>query len=296
MLSGILLRMAPPHPLVEAHELAALLRRPDVRVADVRWKLNEPGAGRRAFEAGHIPGAIFLDVDRDLAAPPGAGRHPLPDPRELARTLGAHGIGDGNLVVVADDSGGTIGARLWWMLEHLGHRNVRLLDGGYVAWIGAGLPIERGEHPWPPAQLTLEERWAGTIDRPELAARLGSVMLLDVRAPERYRGEIEPIDPVAGHIPTARSAPTTANLGPDGRFLPPEALRARFVGLGAGSDPVVAYCGSGINACHTILAMRVAGLPEPILYPGSYSDWSRAGMPVVTGAEPGKPPGRAATA
>ena len=175
-----------------------------------------------------------------------------------------------------DDAGGTIAARLWWMLDDLGHHRVRVLDGGIGAWTAIGGALT-AEVPVPaPGRLTLADSWSRTIDGGELAARLGGVGLIDARAPERYRGETEPVDAVGGHIPTAVSRPSGGNLAADGRFQPPEVLRARFEGLSDAGD-VVTYCGSGVTACHNALAMRVAGLADPILYAGSYSDWTRAG-------------------
>jgi thiosulfate/3-mercaptopyruvate sulfurtransferase len=285
--------------LVSAQALAASLDDPRLRLVDVRWYLNKPGEGRRAHEAGHLPGAIHLDVDGDLAAPPGGangGRHPLPDPAVFARRLEAAGIGDRNFVVAYDDVGGWVASRLWWMLDDLGHRDVAVLDGGIAAWTAAGFPLatERDTAPHAGGHLHLRDRWTKVIDRRQLRGRLGSAVLLDARAGPRYRGETEPIDPAAGHIPTARSAPIDGSLeGPGGRFLPPDALAQRFRNLGAeaGAD-VVTYCGSGVSATHTSLAMRVAGLPDPILYGGSWSEWSTAGEPVATGPEPGAPPGR----
>jgi thiosulfate/3-mercaptopyruvate sulfurtransferase len=285
--------------LIQAHELAARLAEPvpSVRVADVRWYLNQPGRGRREYETGHIPGAIFVDLDADLADPEGLGapgRHPLPDPTAFARRLGELGIGDQHLVVAYDDAGGSIAARLWWMLDNLGHPNAAILDGGIQAWIEAGNALTAAENARPPAELHVRSTWRRAIDRETLAGQLGSVSLLDARAGDRYRGEVEPVDPAAGHIPTALSLPTGGNLGPNGRFLPAEELEARFraIGIdpGTSGDDVVTSCGSGVTACHTALAMRLAGLPDPILYPGSFSDWSRAGLPVASGAEPGARP------
>jgi thiosulfate/3-mercaptopyruvate sulfurtransferase len=281
------------NPLASIEQLAVALRRPDLRVVDCRWYLGRPGAGREAWLAGHIPGAIHLDLDADLSAPTGPGRHPLPSPGEFAHRLGAVGIGDGSDVVAYDDAGGWVAARLWWMLDNLGFAAVRVLDGGWNAWLAAGLPVSTDATSYPPASLTLASPWSGVIDRTDLKARLGSLVLLDARGAPRYRGETEPIDPVAGHIPTAINSPTDDNLGPDGRFLPADALAARFRALGAdpSSADVVTSCGSGTSACHHSLAMRIAGLPDPILYVGSYSDWSRSGETVATGPEPGLPPG-----
>jgi thiosulfate/3-mercaptopyruvate sulfurtransferase len=264
-----------------------------MRVVDVRWVLGSPGAGRAAYDAGHLPGAIHLDVDTDLASHDGPGRHPLPSPAAFRERLEVAGIGDSDEVVTYDDVGGWVAARLWWMLDDLGHERVRVLDGGYPAWVAAGLPVTADvPPPRPRGQLTLRDAWTNVIERADLAAGLGTFVLLDARGGPRYRGEIEPIDAVPGHIPTARHAPTDANLGPDGRLLDPAGLGARFTALGAdgASGPVVTSCGSGVSACLNSLAMRIAGLPDPILYVGSYSDWSRAGMPIAVGPEPGDPP------
>lgn len=262
--------------------------KPDrLRIVDMRWYLGRPGDGRAAYDVGHIPSSIFLDLDNDLVAPNGPGRHPLPDPAVFAARLAALGIGDEHLVVACDDVGGWVAARLWWMLDDLGHRDTAVLDGGLPAWRAAGLPMTTEEPALPPTTLVLGGAWRKVIDRANLRSRLGSLTLLDVRAGERYRGDVEPIDPVAGHIPTAISAPTTESLGPDGRFLSSGSLRTRFRALGAAAGDVVTSCGSGVSACHTALAMRIAGLPDPLLYPGSFSDWSRAGMPVESGPEPG---------
>lgn len=286
----------PTHPLIEA---AALLRRwsagdPTLRVIDCRWYLGQPGAGRAAYEAGHVPGAIFLDIDGDLAADPsvGPGRHPLPEVGAFVRRLEAVGIGDEHLVVAYDDVGGWVAARLWWMLDDLGHERVAVLDGGLQAWAAAGGPLTTEVPAHPPAHLSVRDGWSRTIDREALRDRLGDVVLLDARGEPRYRGETEPIDAYPGHIPTAVNAPVDGNLGPDSRFLPADDLRARFVALGAadGTSDVVTSCGSGVSACHNALAMRIAGLPDPLLYPGSYSDWTRAGLPVTSGDAPGDPP------
>jgi thiosulfate/3-mercaptopyruvate sulfurtransferase len=270
-----------------AHRLAAA---PDaLRAVDVRWYLNQPGKGQAAYESGHLPGAIFLDVDLDLSDPDGLGspgRHPLPSPAVFARRLGSAGVGSRHFVVAYDDVGGTMASRLWWMLDNLRHRGgVAVLDGGITAWTASGEALQTVRPDYGPEVLELAPDWTNVILRDDLARSLGRVALLDARAPERYRGEVEPIDPVAGHIQGATSSPTSANLGLDGRFLPAQKLRDRYAELAAGR-PVVTYCGSGTTACHNSLAMRVAGLPDPILYVGSYSDWSRSGMPVVAGAEP----------
>jgi thiosulfate/3-mercaptopyruvate sulfurtransferase len=274
-------------PLIAPEELAERLADPSIRIADCRWYLGKPDRGPREYAEGHIPGAIFIDVDTVLAAHDGPGRHPLPQPADFTERLGSLGIGDEHEVVVYDDAGGTIAARLWWMLDNLGHRSVRVLDGGIPTWRALGLPISTDVPTHPPANLRLADAWHEVIDREELRGRLGGVNLLDARAGERYRGEVEPVDPLPGHIPTAISAPASGNLGPDGRMLPVEALRRRFATVCTPTRSTVTSCGSGVTACHNALAMRVAGLPDPILYVGSYSDWSSAGETVATGSEPG---------
>ena len=279
--------------LIGPEALAAIVGDARTRIVDVRWYLGRPGDGRSAYEAGHIPGAVFLDIDGDLALAPGPGlpgRHPLPDPGVFARRLEAAGIGDEHVVVAYDDVGGWVAARLWWMLDALGHREAAVLDGGFGAWLASGGAVSTDVSVVVPGKLSLARAWSRTIDRETLRSRLGSVTILDARGAPRYRGEVEPIDPAAGHIPTSVSAPTDGNLGSDGRFLPADALRARFAAFGDPARPVVTACGSGVAACMNALAMRVAGLPDPILYPGSWSDWSTAGFPVATGPEPGDPP------
>jgi len=283
-------------PLISAEALLSVLRAGDrhVRIVDCRWYLGRPGAGRAAYDAGHLPGAMHLDLDADLSDPAGygaPGRHPLPSPAAFAARLGRAGIGDEDLVVGYDDVGGWVAARLWWMLDVLGHDRVAVLDGGIDAWTTAGGQLSTETPMLEPAELHLADAWTRVIDREELRSRLGAVVLLDARAGPRYRGETEPVDPVAGHIPTARNAPVDANLV-DGRFRPPDELAARFRDLGADgrSGPVVTSCGSGTSALHHAIAMRAAGLPDPILYVGSFSDWSRSGEPVATGPEPGEPP------
>lgn len=298
-------------PLVSVDRLAGwLAEAAPIVVIDLRWYLGRSGDGHKAYLEGHLPGAIFLDLDDDLADLGGfgaPGRHPLPDPAAFARQMAAAGVGDGTRVVGYDDVGGWVAARLWWMLDNLGFGRrgiagewVGVLDGGIKAWADAGRPLETAVAATPavPAALTLAGSWHGVIERETLKERLGSLTLLDARGAPRYRGEVEPVDPYPGHIPTAINAPIDTNLAPDGHLLGAEALRGQYATLGiddtshdAGHD-VVLSCGSGTSACHHALAMRVAGLPDPILYVGSYSDWSRSGEAVVTGAEPGPPPAR----
>jgi thiosulfate/3-mercaptopyruvate sulfurtransferase len=285
-------------PLISAEELHRLVIDDPgrVRIIDCRWYLGRTGDGRAAYERGHLPGAIHLDLDDDLSDRAGygaPGRHPLPSPAAFAARLAAAGIGDEHLVVAYDDVGGWVAARLWWMLDTLGHHEAAVLDGGIDAWTAAGGELATDVPAWPVASLHLGDAWTGVISREEVKARLGSVALLDARAPARYRGEVEPVDPVAGHIPTAVNAPVAGNLV-DGRFRSPAELRERFASLGAdgSAGPVVTSCGSGTSALHHAIALRLAGLPDPILYVGSYSDWSRSGEPIATGDEPGEPPGR----
>jgi thiosulfate/3-mercaptopyruvate sulfurtransferase len=293
-------------PLVSVERLADWLQEPDPPVVvDLRWYLGRPGDGHRAYLDGHIPGAIFLDLDDDLADLAGygsPGRHPLPTPGAFKARMAAAGIADGSRVVGYDDVGGWVAARLWWMLDNLGFGRrgtpgewAGVLNGGIAAWTASGRALEAGAAPMPPATgaLHLADAWHGVIDRGTLKERLGTVTLLDARGAPRYRGEIEPVDPIAGHIPTALSAPIDGNLDPSGALKSADELRARFgeLGIVAGQPgEVIVSCGSGTSAAHHSLAMRAAGLPDPILYVGSYSDWSRSGEPVATGPEPGDPP------
>ena len=282
-----------PDPLIDVGTLAGRVAAPDMVICDTRWYLGAPERGRAEYLTAHIPGALFVDLDADLAdhtAPGQLGRHPLPEPVAFARRMGELGIGPDTTVVAYDDGSGAPASRLWWMLDALGHRGVRVLDGGIAAWRAAGETLESGAGLLPtPVTLTLAPVWPRTIERDDLRARIDDLTLLDVRAGERYRGEVEPVDPLPGHIPGAVSAPDAANVGPDGMLRAPGELLARFESLGATSGEVVVSCGSGVTACHTALAMRVAGLPDPVLYAGSYSDWVNAGLPVATGSEPGTP-------
>src|SRR6476661_76042 len=218
-------------PLISAAELRTLAAtEPDrLRIVDCRWSLGQPGAGRAAYDAGHLPGAIHLDLDDDLADRDGygaPGRHLLPSPMDVAARLGRLGIGDEHLVVAYDDVGGWVAARLWWMLDNLGHHEVAVLDGGIAAWKATGGALTTDVPKWPRARLHLDAAWSGVISREELKERLGTVVLLDSRAAARYRGETEPVDPIAGHIPTALSAPVDGNLI-DGRFRSPTGLAQR---------------------------------------------------------------------
>ncbi len=247
-----------------------------LRILDVRWRLDQPD-GRPDYLAGHIPGAQFVDLGTQLARHGEArdGRHPLPSVDVLQAAARAWGIDDGDTVVVYDDLKNLSSARAWWLLRYAGIADVRVLDGALRAWGAAGLALETGEPPTPPAgDVTLSYGALPLLDIDGAAAFPDAGVLLDARAGERFRGEVEPIDPRAGHIPGARSAPTTENLDADGRFLTPEALRARFAALGvpAGSA-VAAYCGSGVTAAHEAIALTLAGF-APALYAGSWSEWS----------------------
>jgi thiosulfate/3-mercaptopyruvate sulfurtransferase len=258
----------------------------DVVVADVRWYLDGR-SGRDAHRAGHIPGAVFVDVDTDLAAPPDphGGRHPLPAPEEFAAALARLGIGDGTPVVAYDDAGGSTAARLVWMLRAIGSP-AALLDGGLPAWTG-GLeegevtprPRHRTAVPWPADRV---------VDTARVRAEIGDPggLLLDARVHGRYTGEAPaPVDPRPGHIPGARSAAWPDNLAADGRLAAPEVLRARFTALGAAdAATVTAYCGSGVTACHDLLALEHAGFPGARLYVGSWGAWAGdPALPVETG-------------
>lgn len=271
--------------LISSDDLATRLDDPSLRIADCRWYLGDADRGGREYATSHIPGAVYVDLERDLSQFPGPGRHPLPERRVFAERMGALGIGDRHTVVAYDDRSGAVASRLWWMLRDIGHPDVAVLDGGLQAWLAEGRAVTAIVPHHQPEILAVGPGPTRSIDRDGVAERLDGLVLLDARAPERYRGETEPIDPVAGHIPGARNAPLEGNLGADGRFLSPDELAARYRNLGADGDNVVVYCGSGVTACHDALAMVVAGLPEPTLYPGSWSDWSTAGMPVATGED-----------
>ncbi|MFD3876204.1 sulfurtransferase [Streptomyces sp. NPDC058623] len=274
--------------IVSASELMDELAGPRPPVLlDVRWQLGGPDQ-RPAYEAGHLPGAVYVDLERELAGPPGSGgRHPLPDPEAFAAVMRRAGVGSETPVVVYDGGQGWAAARAWWLLRWTGHPAVRVLDGGLAAWTAAGgavtsdapHPTEGDFKPNPGALDLLDADGAAAL------ARAG--LLLDARAGERYRGEVEPIDRIGGHIPGAVSAPTTENVTPDGRFLPTGTLRARFEALGAeGNTPVGVYCGSGVSGAHEVLALEVAGIPAA-LYAGSWSQWSSdPERPVATGPDP----------
>ncbi|NUR41024.1 MAG: sulfurtransferase [Streptomyces sp.] len=279
--------------IISASELASDLagQNPPV-VLDVRWQLSvaraagePPFDGHAAYAAGHIPGAVFVDLDRELAAAPGArGRHPLPDVADFGAAMRRAGVSAGTPVIVYDGGQGWAAARAWWMLRWTGHPDVRVLDGGLPSWEGqletsATTPAEGDFVPAPGAVELLDADGAAALAR--------SGVLFDARAGERYRGEVEPIDRVGGHIPGAVSAPTNENVAGDGRFLPAEELHARFKALGVlDGSPVGVYCGSGVSGAHEVLALAVAGIPAA-LYVGSWSEWSSdPSRPVAVGPDP----------
>lgn len=287
-------------PLVGRAELADLLASatPPV-VLDVRWRLGGP-PGIDSYLDGHLPGACFIDLDADLSSQPGSrGRHPLPEVGVFEAAMRGAGLHAGQLAVAYDDGDSTIAARLWWMLRYYGHGQVAVLDGGYRGWAAAGMPLtERASHPEPGDFAAATTGGMPLLTDAEAGRLARSGFLLDARAPERYRGEVEPVDRVGGHIPGAISAPTRENVDADGQFLGQAELARRFASLGLpgsadqatgdGGAPVIgAYCGSGVTAAHQVLALELAGLPAA-LYVGSWSQWSfDPARPIATGPEPG---------
>ncbi len=276
--------------LISADDLSRRLAgRDEIRVLDVRWQLGGP-PGLGEYRSGHIPGAVYVDLDTELAGHggPADGRHPLPGITDLQAAARRWGLHDGDTVVVYDDLGSQSAARAWWLLRHAGMRDVLLLDGALAGWRSAGLPLAEGDEE-PPVAGTVHLAYGAlaTIDADTAAAVARTGVLLDARAGARYRGETEPIDPRAGHIPGAVSAPTSDNLTPDGRFRSAEELRERFEALGVTAmRPVGVYCGSGITAAHEAAALAIAGF-VPYLYPGSWSQWSNLpDRPVETGDAP----------
>jgi thiosulfate/3-mercaptopyruvate sulfurtransferase len=279
--------------LIDVASLARSLAGPAAPVLlDVRWRLGGP-PGIETFREGHLPGAVFADLDRDLSGEPGrGGRHPLPAAAPFQAAMRRAGVSGGRAVVVYDEADASAAARGWWLLRYFGHPRVRVLDGGYRAWLAAGQPVEQGDGAVPAGgDFTARPGHLPLLDAAAAARLARDGILLDARAGERYRGETEPVDRVAGHIPGAVSAPTLDNVGPDGRFLPAGELRGRFTGLGvpgeAGGAAVGCYCGSGVTAAHEVLALAIAGIPAA-LYVGSWSEWiTDPGRPVATGPGPG---------
>lgn len=274
--------------LISATDLAALRDgAAPVRVLDVRWRLDRPD-GRPDYLAGHIPGAVYVDLDHELAShgAPEEGRHPLPQAAELQASARRWGINPGDRVVAYDDTKSAAAARAWWLLRRTGI-DIVVLDGGLRAWVGAGLPLETADVVPAPGTISLHDSRAGEITIDEAAVFSEKGVLIDARAPERYRGEVEPLDPIAGHIPGAVNRLTMNNLADDGTFLGPDALRAHFAALGVRpGTPVAAYCGSGITASHTALALSEAGI-EPLVFSGSWSQWSNTpGREVALGGTP----------
>lgn len=272
-------------PLIDAATLLNHIDGPDWLIFDVRYSLADPEAGGHAYEHGHIPGARFLSQNSQLAGQctGSNGRHPLPALQDLQALLRQHGLAPGMRVVVYDENDAAFAARAWWLIRWAGHSDVRVLNGGWQAWCAAGGAVDRQTHE--PANADLGAGAQALADRPSMpvtsaadilaGAAAPDAVLLDARAATRYRGETEPLDPVAGHIPGALNRPVTRNVGPDGRFRDAAQLREEFLDLldGRSSSQVIHYCGSGITACHNILAMEVAGLPGSVLYPGSWSEW-----------------------
>ncbi len=276
--------------LISPNDLQLPLRDDDWRVVDCRFDLADPDAGETAWRDAHIPGAAYAHLERDLsgAVTERTGRHPLPDPSALAQTFGNWGIGRNTQVVAYDANSGAMAARLWWLLRWLGHEAVAVLDGGWQAWCAAG--FETGDAVSQHAAVRFEQRPAlvETVNSDEMLDAVNGKAdwhVVDARGAERFRGDVEPIDPVAGHIPGAVNRPFMENLRADGCMLPPEILRERFASVAAGrADRVVHYCGSGVTAAHNMLAMARAGLHGSRLYAGSWSEWIRdASRPVAKG-------------
>ena len=280
-------------PLIAAEALAERLGDPQLAIFDCRFDLARPDSGRARYEDEHLPGAVYADLNRDLSAPVSSvsGRHPLPEPGDFAARLRAWGVNRDSTVVAYDDGNAMYASRLWWMMRWVGHERVAVLDGGLRRWMQLGLPLDDAIPTRPPGDFVARLRPELVVDvaRVASASADGSLQILDARAPERYRGEVEPIDAVAGHVPGAVNHPFTLSLAADGRFRPASELRAALGDAlgGRGAPDTVAMCGSGVTACHLLLAMEVAGLHGGRLYPGSWSEWSRdPARPVTRGAAP----------
>ncbi|MBI3217822.1 MAG: sulfurtransferase [Mycobacterium sp.] len=277
--------------LISVDQLAQRLSSESVHLLDVRWTVTAPD-GRAAYLEGHLPGAIYVDLDSELSdhSVQGRGRHPLPTPSALQRSARRWGLRPGEPVVVYDDWNGQAAARAWWLLRAAGLSDVLILDGGWSAWTRAGLPTETGDITAEPGTLTIDTLTSlASVDADTVAVQAlsdDSGVVLDARAAARYRGDEEPLDARAGHIPGAVSAPTAENVTADGTFRNADDLRARFDALGAGNGPVTVYCGSGVTATHQIAALAIAGF-DAALYPGSWSEWSsQPDRPVATGSDP----------
>lgn len=264
--------------IVDVNQLADHLHDPAWVIVDCRFDLFDKEAGEQQYEAAHIPGAVYAHLERDLSAPVVdsgvGGRHPLPSAETMSQRFSRYGIGPDVQVVAYDDTSGHYAARMWWMLRFMGHEAVAVLDGGWPAWVAAGLPVVTGVESSPPRVFVGKPRWDRIVRREDVAT---APLLVDGRAPERYRGEVEPIDPVAGHIPGALNRPYAANWTAQGQWRPQEQLLADFLALLGDTPPenAVFYCGSGVSACVNLVGMVQAGLPEGRLYVGSWSEWSR---------------------
>lgn len=278
--------------LISVAQLQAALQQDDPLLFDCGFDLAQPEAGRMTYAAGHLPGAHYLHLDEDLAARPSGtnGRHPLPEPEILAGKLRAAGLGRHQQVIAYDASGGAFAARLWWLLRWIGHDAVAVLDGGWQAWLAAGGALEQGERKAPQAGdfVARPPNWKLVADAGEVLANISRPqrLVIDARTPERFRGDPNPLDPVAGHIPGARNRCFRDNLDAEGCFKPAELLAAEFSDVLGDSEPgnIILQCGSGVTACHNALAMEVAGMSGALLYPGSWSEWiSGPGRPVATG-------------
>ena len=281
-----------PTTLVSTQELAI---HPEWRVFDCRHDLFKPDLGEVQYREAHIPGALFAHLERDLSGPKTGrnGRHPLPEPREFAAWLGRQGLRPNDQVICYDAGNGSMAARLWWMLRWVGHSQVAVLDGGLAKWLAEGRPATDDVPSFPPTRYATARAPVGAVDVEQVEKQRGDVVLIDARAPARYRGDQEPIDPVAGHIPGATNRFNAENVSAEGTFKRPEELKREFASIlgNRSASEAVHYCGSGVAACHNLLAMEIAGLPGGKLYAGSWSEWSAdPDRPVETSAA--KPLGR----
>jgi thiosulfate/3-mercaptopyruvate sulfurtransferase len=288
-------------PLIDAASLATRLAEPDarartdttIRLVDVRWYLGGK-RGADEYAKGHLPGAAFLDLDRDLSADVGPGRHPIPSAEKLTATMRHAGVSSTTHVIAYDDAAGSIAARVWWLLRHFGHAKVSVLDGGIAAWLAGGHALSTDVPTFPVGDFVAKaprERGAPrVVDKHHVRARAGApgTLVLDARARERYRGDLEPVDARPGHVPFAKNAPWSENAK-DGRMLSAAELRARYDALGAAAaEEILVYCGSGVTACHDLLALEIAGIEDAKLYEGSWSDWAAdPSLPAAKGEEPG---------
>ena len=264
--------MASLSPLVATSWLASRVRNPGVRVVDCRFHLAAPEQGRTDYSTGHIPGAIYLSLDDDLTGSSGPGRHPLPPAQAFRKRLGRLGIGTDHTIVAYDSGDGAYAPRLWWMLRSLGHPATYVLDGGWNAWLAESRAETTVEPSFPRAEFGGHPDWTGVITGEQIAAAGDGLTLIDARAPERFSGLVEPIDPVAGHIPGAVNIPYADNVSESGYFLTQDALQRRFEPV-SGKPSLVVYCGSGVTACSDLLALEILGRGDALLYPGSWSDW-----------------------